>query len=700
MARYVFDINRPAGLLNPNGGETGPTLLNGLNNNSLDQYLGSGGLYIIQESDDISDADWWTEKIASYKTFSIVSDYDFGGATVVLPDGVVLLFNGGIWSNGIITGANTALASYGIQQCFDTDLTLSGTWKLDYITPQHYGAKTNASTTLTTNDSTAAIQKCFDSIFPVFIPAGLYYVSSLLTFTVANKIVRSIPGGTYYDGAVTSQLNTRIYTDQDIDVFAIRTTGLKILDGLTLDISPATTYSHSVILFDCNYWLGAPQIKATICGSLSKLRSGAITGNGIYANLDVTTTPGLGELFCEVRILIFPISVEDYTYRQRTGAENSFFSLYEIKGAFVGNKQDIVAIYGSECKIECDGQSIPALLAEEYPLYGFYLNISNSFINIQLSDYDEGLVGGYYASKHMYVEGSANQFGFLCQDYYTNIVKSISQPFSGFIENPSNFLISNPVQNSVGRGISALDNQFAFLKQSVPDTEIVLYDGAAYDFDTKLDSSAGEGLGSPLSLEIWGGHGVLTDLFKARTNPPYFIFANDNDGLDTDFLEVVIPVTGSAMYGETTILNAFISASNCMFNRIQVILKYADTEVVNNYYYTANNFIQVISLATVYQLVVGGLQKMIIRFIGSTDVHDGTNFIRIHELYSKGWENLYPPQIDIGGDQTIYGNLAVNDGVKEVDLPVYADNAAAKVGGLVAGDPYRTATGVRMVVYD
>jgi hypothetical protein len=33
------------------------------------------------------------------------------------------------------------------------------------------------------------------------------------------------------------------------------------------------------------------------------------------------------------------------------------------------------------------------------------------------------------------------------------------------------------------------------------------------------------------------------------------------------------------------------------------------------------------------------------------------------------------------------------------NLPVFADNAAALAGGLVAGEEYRTTTGVRMVVY-
>ena len=37
--------------------------------------------------------------------------------------------------------------------------------------------------------------------------------------------------------------------------------------------------------------------------------------------------------------------------------------------------------------------------------------------------------------------------------------------------------------------------------------------------------------------------------------------------------------------------------------------------------------------------------------------------------------------------------------VQTSSLPVYADNAAAKAGGLTSGKPYRTATGQLMVVF-
>ena len=37
--------------------------------------------------------------------------------------------------------------------------------------------------------------------------------------------------------------------------------------------------------------------------------------------------------------------------------------------------------------------------------------------------------------------------------------------------------------------------------------------------------------------------------------------------------------------------------------------------------------------------------------------------------------------------------------IRQPGLPVYADNAAALAGGLVAGEPYRTSTGVMMITY-
>lgn len=54
----------------------------------------------------------------------------------------------------------------------------------------------------------------------------------------------------------------------------------------------------------------------------------------------------------------------------------------------------------------------------------------------------------------------------------------------------------------------------------------------------------------------------------------------------------------------------------------------------------------------------------------------------------------------LGYDGSASNNLAsIEDNAQQVDLPVYADNAAAKVGGLVDTNFYRTSTGAVMQVY-
>jgi hypothetical protein len=59
--------------------------------------------------------------------------------------------------------------------------------------------------------------------------------------------------------------------------------------------------------------------------------------------------------------------------------------------------------------------------------------------------------------------------------------------------------------------------------------------------------------------------------------------------------------------------------------------------------------------------------------------------------------------VDIGTQQLMSVPFAFQankaTAIKNAGLPVYADNAAALAGGLVAGEMYRTAAGVLMVVY-
>lgn len=62
---------------------------------------------------------------------------------------------------------------------------------------------------------------------------------------------------------------------------------------------------------------------------------------------------------------------------------------------------------------------------------------------------------------------------------------------------------------------------------------------------------------------------------------------------------------------------------------------------------------------------------------------------------------LWPPSTprDLQGALDLFAEIVIKHVNKAYNLPTYADNTAAKAGGLTDGMLYRTSTGVVMVVY-
>jgi hypothetical protein len=81
---------------------------------------------------------------------------------------------------------------------------------------------------------------------------------------------------------------------------------------------------------------------------------------------------------------------------------------------------------------------------------------------------------------------------------------------------------------------------------------------------------------------------------------------------------------------------------------------------------------------------------------GDINWSNTTKFIQVEVNTGNGF-------VDIGTQQLMSVPFAIKSNesnkIKNAGLPVYADNAAALAGGLVAGEMYRTAAGVLMVVY-
>ena len=112
--------------------------------------------------------------------YEIRDNFNLNGGSFSMPQGCILVFNGGKLSNGTLTGNRTTIVAADVQ-VFDT-ITFSGTF-FGGMNACWIGAKDGDSTF----DNSAIIQKWFDGIAACFkelyFPLGSYYFLSTATLT-------------------------------------------------------------------------------------------------------------------------------------------------------------------------------------------------------------------------------------------------------------------------------------------------------------------------------------------------------------------------------------------------------------------------------------------------------------------------------------------------------------------------------------
>ena len=111
--------------------------------------------------------------------YKITKDIDLANGVLTIPKGCVLDFQGGSFSNGTIVGSNTKIES-GLTKIFGTDITLSGTWIADSLSPEHFG-----TTGVDATQDTTYIQKALDccaaiNIKTVKLQNKIYQINSSL----------------------------------------------------------------------------------------------------------------------------------------------------------------------------------------------------------------------------------------------------------------------------------------------------------------------------------------------------------------------------------------------------------------------------------------------------------------------------------------------------------------------------------------
>lgn len=206
--------------------------------------------------------------------------------TVNFPENTRLIFNGGTITTGTLNGNETIIQAP-IKKIFNTDVILQGTFSMDYICPQHFGAKTNSSQSIFENDCSAQIQKCIDSPLTVKLPQGFYYVSSPVYITKAKEI--KLEGRT--SPTSTNQDHARIYTDQNTDLVFIQSRDVYIRGG-AIDVTKCSSYSSNIITYDTTYPIWGGEIDTLLSGErLTTLQVGK-GGTGIYIKINGVNQTG------------------------------------------------------------------------------------------------------------------------------------------------------------------------------------------------------------------------------------------------------------------------------------------------------------------------------------------------------------------------------------------------------------------------
>lgn len=118
----------------------------------------------------------WVSDLSSYanNTLEIRDVYDANGGEIVIPDNVTLKFAGGRITNySTITGTNTRIES-DLITIFDNSGDLAGTWKVDRVYPQWFGAVGDG-----VSNDTIALQKAVNLGHKVYVTDGTYSFSKI-----------------------------------------------------------------------------------------------------------------------------------------------------------------------------------------------------------------------------------------------------------------------------------------------------------------------------------------------------------------------------------------------------------------------------------------------------------------------------------------------------------------------------------------
>lgn len=643
--------------------------------------------------------------------WDIKDTHDLQGINVILPEGVTLFFNGGKLLNvGNLQGLRSKIVNPSNTQCFDTNVTFTGTWYETVVTPQWFGAVTNLALTTFENDCSSYINFALTTPFDVKFPKGYYYVANPIY--IPKKVTIDLGGGlesTYgnelynYDTgvdqvAVSNMTHVRIYTDQNIHVVNIQAGSVNMLGGI-IDTTQVTGHTKAAIRYDLGYMIWGGYVTTAVLGDWEQLITPGIGTIGVLFDSDnPVNTHGYASMV-KLYNVISECAVGVWVKEALNTAPNYTWATdLDINCQTNGCKRAIWMQGGGASYIRGSIQPLWRAPVEESGWAAIKLDVSNITIDVFVWDLSFGYSeipyqSGIYRYRNAYsIENNGTNYLAGRSNFAYATVIGGGRFMHTDITNVGDVKLLD-TRSNMSTFISVLDNQFtAWGKREDTTFTINKYAGAGVDFDALLEPSAGASA-DYINLEY--GANLFTRV--SAYGPPRFTFLTGAD-LDTDYIEIVLNKPTTMIIKQFHVLLNDAVAHN---KRIQMI--FLDEGVpktwndgadqsVYNFYPVAGAFAGIYTPKIPGQF---GFQTAIIRFIGCAFV-DRT--ITICDIAGRKTYLDFNPIVTVEGGQTIYGELTMEN-IKLTDTPVYENNTAALSGGLVAGKIYRTSTGVLMQVF-
>jgi len=510
------------------------------------------------------------------KTVVVTFDYDAGAANINLAAGVEIIFAGGkIFTTGTLVGNNTKIYNDLNKQCFNVSINFAGTWVSVEAAPQWFGAVCSASRTVlagTAVDSSAAIQKVFDSPFGYKPLKGFYYVPTVINISKPCYVDFGGILNTSFKDWVTSYNPEPnyvcFYTDQNNSIFNIQSHSVTLFN-FNIDITQATGYTSKMISYDLNYCIWGAWVRANLIDNKEHCRIGGAIGIGLINKnvqaLDSTGVAGyLTDAHFDINTMYVakPVWIEDrsaITYSATPPvASNCWINDIYVNLKTNGYKEIHLGNLGGNSSHDIFLQSAHTLTLEERDtLYAGY--IGRSVLRLQMADLVSASSGGYWYNllPIKLGEGITLSEDTKARGGYIYNPGVIPIPVSGVTQRSNVAILAQKMNKT--NFISELNNYLIGWNQKATVT-VKAHSGAAIDFDSLTPTIGSEAETGNIGLFNTGS------LFTLKGSATRYLFGASAD-LDKDFVEIAL--TGKSISGTNMYIS--LNGSDGTIKRIQVI---------------------------------------------------------------------------------------------------------------------------------